>query len=481
MTKNSVRYPNGELADGLQSPMKNNQTVAVISESGGYIGQTYPKRAKGLIKKGRAELLSDNVIRMIDSCPTDISISEENIMDDLLVTTNDNINANDQSAAANEVLAASAEKAPERKHEYILFNTRDYFANPDIRSNVCGRYMYQLADGSFEEIYTISDWIPSQYSHFGGIYSKRLPISKDTDYTLVFWLNGGENDRKDEICQLLVIYTDGTAERATSEEYHQNYKYRLNRNGVRPIKTIDGWYLFAIDLPGSDKSFVEFRFEAQGAPTYLRAAAPPECYEDMPDTPDEFADYRPQRHNIFFEDGWPDDDPDVHGNWYSTAAIKRRLENPGSNSIQQQRQSKGKVKSITITVNGQTIDVLGEFSKALGCVESYDLESISRELKSIGQDEIIAISTTCRTALYQKFMEAANRHGGKITSAAITLNGQMIDVLGELNKALGCVESNDLESLLETLRSLDKAEITTGLTTYLKTLSQKVMTAWNLK
>lgn len=321
MTKNRDRYPLGE-----QSLIENNQTVVVLDEHGEVIGKTYPKRAKGLIKKGRAEFLSENVIRIKNSCPTEKS--EESIMEINEKVINNQSNESVENAVEIEL------KTPERKHEYIFFKPRDYFDNPDIRSNRNARYMHLLPNGSFEEVYKVGAW-PGGWV-FSGICSKFIPVSKDTDYTFVFWLNGGENENKDELCQLLVIYSDGQAERATSEEYHQNYRYYLNRGKVKPIKTIDGWYLFAIDLPKADKSFVEFRFEADKAPTYLREAAAPEFYADMPDTYDEYAAYRPQRHNIFFEDGWPADDPNTHGNWYSTAAIKRRLEKEANGEIEEE-------------------------------------------------------------------------------------------------------------------------------------------------
>ena len=123
----------------------------------------------------------------------------------------------------------------------------------------------------------------------------------------------------------MVIYTDGTHDRATSEEYHGNYTYLLNRNNVRPIKTVDGWYLFAIKLPRTDKPFVEFRFEVNNAPMHLKAAEAPESYADVPDSPDVYAQYRKQRHNIVFEDGWPSEH-EYGGDIYSTAAIRKRLE-----------------------------------------------------------------------------------------------------------------------------------------------------------
>ena len=49
---------------------KNGQTILVLDEQGMEIGHTYPKRAKGLVKKCRAEFVSDREIRLCRQCPT---------------------------------------------------------------------------------------------------------------------------------------------------------------------------------------------------------------------------------------------------------------------------------------------------------------------------------------------------------------------------------------------------------------------------
>lgn len=306
MTKNRDRSPFGE-----QSPIPNNQTVVVLDEHGGVIGKTYPKRAKGLIKKGRAEFLSENVIRLKDSCPTEKS--EESIMEINEKVINNQSNESVENAVETEL------KTPERKHEYIFFKPRDWYDNPDTaHSNKCERSFYQFSDGKYEEIYTLGNWFQNSWSE---IRSTLIPLRGDTDYTFVFWLNGGENDRFNETCQLLVIYlSDDQPVKFGNDDWNNRYVFKLSRNRMKYIKTVDGWYLFAIDLPKADKHFVELRFNANNAPMALREAAAPESYADIPDSPDEFAEYRPQRHNIAFPNGWPDDKE------YSTANIRARLE-----------------------------------------------------------------------------------------------------------------------------------------------------------
>lgn len=308
MAKNGDRQPFGE-----QSPMQNNQTVVVIDEHGEVVGTTYPKRAKGLIKKGRAEALAENVIRLGDFRPKDQS-TEEIKMD---VLNEQVINNTQEQAVENTV--ENLWKTFTGKHEYILFDPRKWYIPEKFLDSPVERYMYQSPDGKMTEIFSLGDW----NGNWAQTYSRFIPVSSDTDYTFVFWLNGGENDRYDETCGLIAVYTDAAGEGddvISDEEWDQRYVYRLNRGGVKPVKNIEGWYLFAIDLPKPDKKFLELRFAAQNAPMALKAAEEPSAYADLEDRPDEFADRRPQRHNIVFADGWPDN------TWYSTKALKRKAQ-----------------------------------------------------------------------------------------------------------------------------------------------------------
>lgn len=293
--------------------MTDNQTIVVINEHGEVIGKTYPKRAKGLIKKGRAELLSDTVLRLKDFCPTEKS--EEIIMDNN-VTIN---NIQEQEPIA-DTAADKLWEAFKGKHEYILFDPRKWYPNPDTANmNRCERYMYQYPDGKMGEIFSLGDW----NGHWSEIRSRFIPVDPETSYTFVFWLNGGENDRYNEVCRMIAVYTDAEQQKIPDEDWSQNYIYKLNRGGVKPLKTVDGWYLFAIDLPKPDKKLLELRFVAQSAPMALRAAEEPSAYDDLEDRPDEFEGQRPQRHNIVFADGFPADDGKC---WYATGYLKRKAE-----------------------------------------------------------------------------------------------------------------------------------------------------------
>ena len=54
------------------------KNIEVVDEQGNVYGATYPKRAKGLVKNGRARFVNEN--RICLACPPDMkSISEDNV------------------------------------------------------------------------------------------------------------------------------------------------------------------------------------------------------------------------------------------------------------------------------------------------------------------------------------------------------------------------------------------------------------------
>lgn len=69
MTKNGTNSANSK------------QIVSVQSQDGENIGLTYPKRAAGLVKKGRARFVNDNTIRLMDV--SDVTHTEDIKMDNI--------------------------------------------------------------------------------------------------------------------------------------------------------------------------------------------------------------------------------------------------------------------------------------------------------------------------------------------------------------------------------------------------------------
>ena len=107
MTKNAEHWTG-------RTPMTNNnsnghQTVTVISQDGEHIGLTYPRRAAGLVKKGRARYVNDNTIRLN-------SVSDAENTEDIKM---DNINTLNET------------KTPEQPINRLYFNAREWNFNKD--------------------------------------------------------------------------------------------------------------------------------------------------------------------------------------------------------------------------------------------------------------------------------------------------------------------------------------------------------------
>ena len=267
---------------------KNGQTVCVLDEHDAVIGYTYPKRAKGLVKKCRAEFVSDQVIRLYKQCPT-----YEN-MEDIEM---DNMN-------------------------YITINPKEWRKNPDgSNKTVCDRFMISnpLAGvipsaPSMVEVLSVGAWDWNCTSHVTNGFQTLEP---NTEYHFVFWLNGGENDRSDETCQLQILFTDDNFI-ASAKEFETGLCYRLNRGYIKPLKKYKGWEYYDIPFTTTQAKYTQFQLVTDRAPMALMQAEKPEVYQNLQNLVDPYEKQRPQRHNIVFEDGWPSDT-----RWYSTENLAR--------------------------------------------------------------------------------------------------------------------------------------------------------------
>lgn len=150
--------------------------VRIVDADGNEIGRTYPKRAAGLVKKGRACYMNDFQIRL-NTSDTEHN-SEVRKMDDKMMTNCESVK--------------------------LYFDPRNWSFNRDCSNNVGSRSFLQGPDGELAEAYTIGDW---SY-HWTEIVSKTLLLKKQTRHVFVFWLNGGENDRNDEVCRFEVIFNN---------------------------------------------------------------------------------------------------------------------------------------------------------------------------------------------------------------------------------------------------------------------------------
>ena len=90
--------------------------MIVVDENDNKIGMTYKKRAKGLIKKGRARFIDENKICLfaprVSPCPPSIDLTnlEDNKMDEKII-----INQSSESKMAEEIYSNEEGKLTERE------------------------------------------------------------------------------------------------------------------------------------------------------------------------------------------------------------------------------------------------------------------------------------------------------------------------------------------------------------------------------
>lgn len=270
-----------------------------------------------------------------------------------------------------------------RTQPYVMlyFNAREWRFNKDCKDNTGSRSFVSGSDGALAEAFTIGNWS----WNWTEICTKQLTLAKNTPHMFTFWLNGGENDRNNEVCRFEVIFNN---------DYENRYTYNLNRNFIQPVKRLNGWELYEIPFVTGDNEYTELRFVAQYAYMTVMAAKDRFEYADIPDTVDEFTDERPQRHNIVFQDGWPTD------KWYSTKnlrAQREQLERDAAQSVGDKpayRDLSGAVTGMTSAFNG--------LSGALDTV-NCTLEEVPRMVEG-------SIKSAC-DMLRRRITETATRGG----------------------------------------------------------------------
>lgn len=176
------------------------------------------------------------------------------------------------------------------KLKQLYFNAREWKPSKECDKTVFTRSFISDPFGNLTEAYTIGDW---NYN-WSQIETKDLILEKDTDYEFVFWLNGGENDRNNEVCRFEIMFDN---------DYDGRYVYNLNRHYIKYLKHYKGWYLYSIPFNTGDACYTKLRFISQASYTTIIKADPVESYNDLPeDLPPKGL---PQRHNIWFSEGFP--------------------------------------------------------------------------------------------------------------------------------------------------------------------------------
>ena len=278
------------------------KNVIVKDEFGNFLENTYPKRAEGLIKKGRAERVSECEIRLTGgSAPPDtednmntFNITDNNNHETITVNTETGeVIRTDVQSGVDMLHAAEPEQkeSAERAVRTLFFNPREWKPSKDIQKNIVTRSFITSPFGGLTESYMIGDW----NRNWSQIETNELILEKNTDYEFVFWLNGGENSEGSESLLLDIVF-DGNNENC--------FTYHLRRSFIRYERHYKGWYLYRIPFRTGEACYTKLRLIAMGAYATFIHADLPESYSYLPDDPAPVG--LPQRHNIIFgEDGFP--------------------------------------------------------------------------------------------------------------------------------------------------------------------------------
>lgn len=304
------------------------KNIRVTDATGKELGYTYPKRANGLIKNGRARYVDDCTIRL--SCE------------------------------------APGYKSEAEQMNYIFFDPRNWSEKDGVERTFIDGF-----EGKLEEILQIGSWSTDCVAR-----SEHLLLNADTEYTFVFWLNGGENESAGEICDLLISF-------GSDEEFRN--KYKLNRNYIKPVLHHEGWELYTISFntPHGDGNVdVRFSFHSKNAPMAVKGAKEPSYYAEWQDEIDEFAAQRPQRHNIVFEDGWPTVNMQG-GNRYSTEVLRRKKLEESEIRNSKANRIKDILSSLNISINSSDDEDDDDDDELEELIEDLtdDLEDIRDDLR----------------------------------------------------------------------------------------------------
>lgn len=204
------------------------------------IGKTYPKRAKGLVKKGRAEYAGDRKIRLLEltHVPTVNNETEDIKMSNI-----------------------------------INFNAGDFSFNKKCWSNQGYKGFITNSFGENIEMFEIGDW----NWNWTSIISKQQ-LEKNTDYVFRFGVTMGNNDTQDEVLRFYIRF-DGDEENQTI--------YVLERGRYKPViskklgETILRIYEIKFNTGGAEN--VEFLFDAMRAVTQIIPVKECSAYNELED------------------------------------------------------------------------------------------------------------------------------------------------------------------------------------------------------
>ena len=420
----------GRIPIAKNTDSEGKKTVRILDAEGNQIGLTYPRRAAGLVKKGRAYYMNDFIIRL-------------NMSD---TTLPDGRQKSEVMKMDNHIMIDNTGKETENQILKLYFNPRRWSFNKDCRDNVGNRSFITGPDGVLAESYMLGNWSAA----WTEIVSETLLLPKNTDCSFTFWLNGGENDRNDEVCRFEVIFNNNHEQRLT---------YNLNRNYIHPVKKLNGWELYEIPFRTEDNEYTQLRFVAQRAYLTILAAKDVSAYADLPDTVDPFEGERPQRHNIIFSDGFPTN------SWYSTKSLQEahRKQDAVNQALQKATGPSGQNSwgnAETHTADSDT-DQLGASAAALvkeifDCVANGNYDS-AEDFEDIVENKGEIIRGIIENAL-QNLQGTLQQIADEVQISASARLDAISANLDALSSTCDILEDLDVDSIADNIRAEQRNE-----------------------
>lgn len=266
------------------------KNVIVLDEFGNQTGLTYPKRARGLVKNGRAEYAN--------GCETEIRLLSAH---------------------------APAEKTEELIMSNVInFNAREFKFDETCESKAGSRILVTDGFGNNIEQFEIGDW---NWTWTQIACEKRL--EKNTDYVFRFAMTGGHNDTEDAVSQFIIVpRTEGGN---LIDDWDDRWVYPLDKSRFKPVlsKRDDSGMIRVYEIPfnSGDSGIVRLMFVAQHAVARFMQAYENEKYAELEDlTYEQWLDERRNNIDGCDECGWNNGNINLSGAVISENALNKIME-----------------------------------------------------------------------------------------------------------------------------------------------------------
>jgi len=221
------------------------KNVIVTDSTGVRIGLTYPKRARGLVKKGRAEYVSADCIKLLGGTrPPPVKDTEDFKMSNI-----------------------------------IDFNAAEFKFDTSVQPtewnsvNAGSRMFLTDFKGENVQVFEIGDW---QWTWSQIKCTKQL--EPNTDYLFRFAVSGGVNDTGNGVSHFIVMH---------DKDWDDRLEYPLERSRFKPLiskRGSEGWLrVYEIPFNSGESGEVTLIFNAQHFVETIMPAYENEAYAELED------------------------------------------------------------------------------------------------------------------------------------------------------------------------------------------------------